>query len=383
MPGEDRRKGRPLKAAGAKYATKDKSTAIEVAQQMWAAALFQAERSSGVVRNIADLTTDYMVYAREYYRASREAQSIQYAITVLADMYPQMAPEDFGAPQLKAVQTHLVKKGLARTTVNRYVSAIRRMFKWAVVEGHVPASVAYGLACLPNLKRGRSKAPEPRQVVPVEQADFEAILPHMPPVVRDMAQVQALTGMRSTEVCNMRPADVDRSEDVWVYRPKQHKEAFRGHVREVALGPRCQAILTKYMDRGDNESLFSPTENMAAVFAERHANRKTPLSCGNKPGSHLKDDPKTQPGDRYDKDTYGRAVARACNAARRAAKTKDEPIPQRFTPHQLRHSFGTLVRDRFGLDEAAAVLGHADVSMTQHYAKLRREKAVEVAKQIG
>jgi len=49
----------------------------------------------------------------------------------------------------------------------------------------------------------------------------------------------------------------------------------------------------------------------------------------------------------------------------------------------LRHSTGTEVRNKFGLDAAQAYLGHANASTTEIYAELDFEKAAKVAREIG
>jgi integrase len=79
------------------------------------------------------------------------------------------------------------------------------------------------------------------------------------------------------------------------------------------------------------------------------------------------------PGDQYTKASYNRAVNRACKKA---------GVPQ-WTVNQLRHSSGTEVRNKYGLDAAQAVLGHANASTTEIYAELDFEKAAQVAREIG
>ncbi len=58
----------------------------------------------------------------------------------------------------------------------------------------------------------------------------------------------------------MRLADLDRSGDVWIYRPVHHKTAYRGVAKEILLGPRCQGILEPFISRPDDAYLFSPAE---------------------------------------------------------------------------------------------------------------------------
>jgi len=77
----------------------------------------------------------------------------------------------------------------------------------------------------------------------------DATLPHLPIIVRAMAELQQATGMRPGELCIMRPGDIDRSADVWQYEPSQHKTQNREQSRTVYIGPRAQQILRPYLLR--------------------------------------------------------------------------------------------------------------------------------------
>ncbi len=52
-------------------------------------------------------------------------------------------------------------------------------------------------------------------------------------------------------------------------------------------------------------------------------------------------------------------------------------------PHQLRHNYATMIRKRFGVEEASNMLDHSSVKMTEVYAQRNRAQAVEIAKQVG
>jgi integrase len=99
------------------------------------------------------------------------------------------------------------------------------------------------LVAVRGLKKGRSEARETEPVRPVDDAMIDAVLPHLPPVVADMLRLQQLTGMRSGEVCQMRPADIDRSASEWTYTPMTHKTERHGRDRVIFLGQRAQAIV--------------------------------------------------------------------------------------------------------------------------------------------
>ena len=83
--------------------------------------------------------------------------------------------------------------------------------------------------------------------------------------------------------------------------------------------------------------------------------------------------PKRSPGDRYTKDSYARAIARACRKAGVEA----------WTPNQLRHSRATSLRKMYGIESAAVVLGHSDLDTTQIYAEADFEKAENIMRTVG
>lgn len=55
----------------------------------------------------------------------------------------------------------------------------------------------------------------------------------------------------------------------------------------------------------------------------------------------------------------------------------------RWHPNQLRHTRATEVRAAFGLESAGAVLGHANLDVTQVYAERNERAAVQVALATG
>jgi len=62
-------------------------------------------------------------------------------------------------------------------------------------------------------------------------------------VVADMVRFQRFTGARPGEVCQIRPIDVDRSGEVWTYRPESHKTEHHGRQRIIYVGPQAQEVL--------------------------------------------------------------------------------------------------------------------------------------------
>ncbi|MEN0111547.1 MAG: tyrosine-type recombinase/integrase, partial [Planctomycetota bacterium] len=286
---------------------------------------------------VVELSARYWRFAVGYYRKDGRCTGVTPAIKVtlryLKDWYGREPAAEFGPVRLKALRERMVEDGHSRRYVNDHVARIKRLFKWAAAEELVPETTYRSLALVPGLKKGRTEARETPPVLPVDDATVEATLPALPPVVADMVRLQRITGMRPAEVCLIRPVDVDRSGDVWVYRPSSHKTEHRGRERVVCFGPKAQAVLGRYLDREAASHCFSPRESEAARLAARHASRKTPIDQGNAPGTNRKRRPRRSAGKRYTTDGYRRAIHRAC----------DRAGVDRWSPNRLRHAAATEV----------------------------------------
>jgi len=323
------------------------------------------------------LTLAYTDYAESYYlkegKVTSEVACIEAAVRPLLKLYARTPAAEFGPKALKLVREEFIRKGLVRGTVNHNVFRVRRMFRWAVENEFLPVSVYQALMTVTGLRKGRSPAPEPPPVRPVEETAIQAALPFMPAAVAAMVQLQLLTGCRPGEICRLRPGDIDRSREVWCYRPASHKCEHHELEKRIFLGPKAQTILQPWLERPADAYCFSPTEMRERQRQERHARRKTPLKYGNRPGTNRKKKPKCVPGQRYRCDTYRQAIVRACEAAN----------IRPWCPRQLRHTRATDLRSQYGLDAAQVVLGHTQAFVTQIYAERDFKKAEEVMRQVS
>jgi integrase len=271
------------------------------------------------------------------------------------------------------VRATLIEKGYCRTSINRDIGRIKLMFKWAASQELVPASVSHGLQTVAGLRMGRSGAKESEPVKPVPQSFIDAAAKHVTPTVGALINLQLLTAARPGELLIMRTADLDTSGRIWTYTPERHKTAYRGHRRTIYLGPQAQAIVRPFLKTDLSAFVFSPRDSRQQYLAAKHAKRKTPLSCGNVPGSNRKRDPKRTPGDCYTVHSYARAIHRACDTAK---------VPA-WSPHRLRHNAATFLRKEFGLDAARVILGHRSPQITEVYAELDHAKALDIVNKVG
>jgi integrase len=209
-----------------------------------------------------------------------------------------------------------------------------------------------------------------------------------------MVELQLLSGMRPGEVVVMRALDIDMTGKVWLYRPGsdrgphgEHKTAWRGHDRIIAIGPRAQEVIKPFLKTDLRAYLFSPAESMEALWAEQRSKRKTKVQPSQE--NRRKRKKKRKPGARYTVASYGRAVAAACRKADAVAHQKDPTIPAdqviipHWHPNQLRHAKATEIRREAGLDAARVVLGHRSPRVTEVYAEIDAHKAAEVMARLG
>jgi integrase len=302
----------------------------------------------------------------------------------------------------------MVRSGIARTTVNKYVGLIRAVFKWGVSHAIVPVGVHTALSTVEPLKRGRSEARETDGVRPVPDAHVDAVRPFISRQVRALIELQLLTAARSGELVLMRAIDLDTSDRIWTYRPAQHKTAHHGHERVIYLGPKAQRVVEPFMSgRALDAFLFSPHEAEAERKAELRRKRTSPPSTNRSRDECRRARPRDRAGDRYTPGSYARAITRACDLAfpppAPLAKLEDETNAEwnerltaeqheelaawrrahRWHPHQLRHNAGTRLRREFGVEAAQVVLGHARADVTQIYAEVNEAKARQIIGRVG
>lgn len=96
-----------------------------------------------------------------------------------------------------------------------------------------------------------------------------------------------------------------------------------------------------------------------------------------------------KPGGRYRRDSYTRAISRACEAAfpvpaglsgEEARKWRRE---HHWHPHQLRHNAATELRKHFGVDAAQVILGHKTLAVTAIYAEKNMSEASDIMRKVG
>jgi hypothetical protein len=273
-----------------------------------------------------ELAVLFMKWATEYHVGKSathvyNSETIGHYKTALKQLVLQFGNipvNDFRPLDLITLQkywtTHGIRKnGYARKSINQFIGIIKQAFKHAVKFGYADSSVYHAILTVDNLKKGKTTAPEYRDVKPVDLEIVKLTLPFMPPIIADMVKIQFYCNMRGQDVRNMRSCDIDFNKypGVWVYTPFTHKNSNKGKTLQKAIPIPAQEILKPYLNKNPDEFLFSPKDSIALKNIERRQGRKSLNKKGEVQPSHVnrkKDNPKRTPGSQYSRSSYNRAI---------------------------------------------------------------------------
>ena len=220
-------------------------------------------------------------------------------------------------------------RGDSASTAARSLSTYRRFYRYLLREGVLETD--------PSLEISSPKIPRslPRGLT---EEDVDRLLAAPPQDkalgIRDRAMLETLyaTGLRVSELVNLRTSEVDLQAGVVRVVGKGNKE------RLVPLGERALDALEGYLREARRELLGSRASGSVFVTA-----RGGPMS----------------------RQAFWQLVKRYS----RKAGLSDEP-----SPHTLRHAFAThLLNHGADLRVVQLLLGHSDLSTTQIYTHVARE----------
>jgi integrase/recombinase XerD len=242
-----------------------------------------------------------------------------------------------GQAQLAAFVQSLRGEGLAPRSVARVVHGVRGFYRFLMREGRLDRDP------MENLKAPRAFKALPRYLTP---AQVEALLAapdtSRPLGVRDRAILEVLyaTGLRVSELVGLRRTEVDLELGLVRAFGKGRKE------RLVPVGRVAAQWVVKY-------------EKVRQRLVEGRAD--APLFVNNR-------------GGRLSRMGLWGIVRRHAVAA---------GVERVLTPHVLRHSFASHLLERGAdLRSLQAMLGHADISTTQIYTHVTRERLRQIYDQF-
>jgi integrase len=116
-----------------------------------------------------------------------EYMLFKYAVGYLVELYGDIAVNEFSPKKLKVVRSQMIKVGtLCRSTINKYVGKLRRIFTWGVGEEVVQSTVSDALKAVKDLRKGEDGTFDHLEREAVPEWVIAATLPFLPPVVAAM-----------------------------------------------------------------------------------------------------------------------------------------------------------------------------------------------------
>lgn len=247
------------------------------------------------------------------------------------------------APSLWQVQSHHVQAYLAHRfplvkvrSINRLIATLRRFYRYALLANLVTQD--------PTLHIEAPKMPKQLPKT-MSESQVEDLL-HAPDVntplgMRDRAMLELLyaSGLRVSELVNITIAEVSTQDGVVRVTGKGSK------TRLVPMGQEAAEWIDRYLRQARAEILKSSLSN--AVFV-------------------------TNRGDAMTRHAFWHLIQRYALQA---------GIAQHISPHVLRHAFAThLLNHGADLRVVQMLLGHADISTTQIYTHVARERLQQLHK---
>ena len=332
---------------------------------------------------VRELSAAFLDHAKANMDYKEYAHCRVIILDFLEKLYGDDTPVDSFKPRcLKLVRTEMIKSGrFCRRIVNRYVFRIISIFAWGVENDLVQETIWRALKAVKSLPKGHPNTFDNKERQPVSDDVIRQTLPYMVPTLRAMVTVQRLTGMRPSEVFNMRVGEIIRDTDseLWHYVLESHKTREYIGKKVIPLGKPEQELIAPYLVGKTPESaVFSPRTAMQERSKERRAKRKTKVSPSQAARDKARSVKPTRYSEFYNRDSYRRAVEYAIKKGNLELQElpDGEKIPHWF-PYQLRHSASTATELAHCDEDAQALLGHRTVNMTKRYTHtqlLRREE---------
>ncbi|HLO61347.1 MAG TPA: site-specific tyrosine recombinase XerD [Azonexus sp.] len=225
---------------------------------------------------------------------------------------------------------HLARRTKA-TSQARYLSTLRRFYRWQVGRGRLAADPTLKLAN-PGLPSRLPKVMSEKQV----EALLDAPDLDTPLGLRDRAMLETLyaTGLRVSELVNLKLHEVGLADGVLRALGKGSKE------RLVPLGQLAIEWISRYLNEARPDILNGQQSDALFVTAR---------------------------GGAMTRQAFWQLIKRYALLA--------GIDPAKLSPHVLRHAFAThLLNHGADLRVVQLLLGHADISTTQIYTHVARER---------
>ena len=226
---------------------------------------------------------------------------------------------------------HLFKNGLKSSSVNRKISTIKSFFIFLLKKKHILVSPVEDIEMIKQEKYLPISMSEKEVELLLESPNLDSFIG-----IRDRAMIEMLyaTGMRVSELINLKITDIDHNR-----------------------------LVVKVMGKGSKERLI-PYGEVASDYLNAYLKNRKEINSNEIFLSNR-----------------GKKITRSAFWNRIKLYLKKENLKESISPHTLRHAFATHLLNRGAdLRSVQILLGHSDLSTTQIYTHIAKQRLGEILK---
>ena len=280
---------------------------------------------------------EFVLYLHDVKKTSRNTEmSYQRDLNKMCNFLEEREIKEVSQLEKDTFHTYVLfleENNFANATISRHVAAIKSWSFFMLQEGMVKEDLTHNLKA-PKIEK---KSPEILQMDEVVRL-LEAPKGKNPKELRDKAMLELLyaTGIRVTELITLTTSQLNMQMNYIVCNDGQKD-------RIIPFGIKAREALLNYLEYSRSVMINNPESNILFV------------NCS---------------GQSMSRQGFWKLIKKY---AGKVGITAD------ITPHTLRHSFAAhLVENGADLKSVQEMLGHADISTTQIYANLNRNKLRDV-----
>ena len=225
----------------------------------------------------------------------------------------------------------LFKNGLKSSSVNRKISTIKSFFIFLLKKKHILVSPVEDIEMIKQEKYLPISMSEKEVELLLESPNLDSFIG-----IRDRAMIEMLyaTGMRVSELLNLKITDIDHNR-----------------------------LVVKVMGKGSKERLI-PYGEVASDYLNAYLKNRKEINSNEIFLSNR-----------------GKKITRSAFWNRIKLYLKKENLKESISPHTLRHAFATHLLNRGAdLRSVQILLGHSDLSTTQIYTHIAKQRLGEILK---
>ena len=240
--------------------------------------------------------------------------------------------DNINSDDLKEYIKNLSKDKLNEKSISRNISCLKSFYKFLVIENIIERNPAESLF-IPKIKKSLPNILSEEEIINLLDINLTDNYSFRN---KAMLELMYSTGIRVSELINLKLSDIDFTNDIVRTFGKGSKE------RIVPIGEFASESLKIYINNYRNNMLKK--YNNEYLFLNNHGNQMTRQGC--------------------------------FKIIKNIAKEKG--INKDLSPHTLRHSFAShLLKYGADLRTIQELLGHSDISTTQIYTHISNEKLKE------